>query len=322
MSQRAIGLLLALFGTLFFASKPTFIKIAYGFDATTMQILVLRMLFSAPVYAGVLIYFWGKGAPMTRRDIWLSVALGVGSYYLASFLDFYGLMFISAQLERLILFSYPTIVVAMTAVATRKWPSGRVLASVALTYIGLLIIFLQDLATLGEAAFVGALLVFGSAIAYAIFVMGSKSVLDRVGSMRFTSIAMLSASIAVFLHFGAANLISGAAVDFDMPWQVWVIGVCIAVFATLLSTFMISEAIRLLDPVTIAIIGNLSPLATSALAVMFLGEAFTIAHGVGFACTAMGVWMIAQKAKRPAISATTANTPSPKLDGGARRDVD
>ncbi len=189
---RWLGPLLAGLGVFGFSFKAILVKLAYAwYPVDPLTLLALRMLFSVPFF--VAMAWWSQRRPgvraLTRAD-WASLAaLGFFGYYLASLLDFLGLAYISAALERLILFLYPTIVVLLSALVLRKPITRRALGALVLSYVGIAVVFARDLAASGNARdlWLGGALVFAGAFAYAVYLVGAGGVIARIGALRFTS---------------------------------------------------------------------------------------------------------------------------------------
>src|SRR5262245_54307415 len=196
-----VGLLFAVAGVLCFSLRPILIKLAYELATDPVTLLALRMAFAAPFFAGVALWSGRSGntAALTRRDFWQVVALGLLSYYAASFLDFLALQYISAGLGRLLLFLYPTIVVLLSAAFLKRPMTARELVALVLTYAGLALVLLQSVA--GRQVWLGAALALASSVCYAVYLVAGAQVIARVGSVRFTAYAMVAATLACLLQF-------------------------------------------------------------------------------------------------------------------------
>src|SRR5213078_974263 len=200
-----VGPMLAVVGVLGFSFKAILIKLAYAWepiDAVTL--LTLRMIYSAPIFLLMALFATARGratTPLTRSD-WLRIVwLGFIGYYLASLVDFMGLQYVTAALERLMLYLYPTIVVVISAIFLKQRITGRILLALALSYAGILLVFARDLSLAGDphAIWVGGALVFAGAFLYALYLVGAGPVIARLGSLRFIALAMLVSAVFVFL---------------------------------------------------------------------------------------------------------------------------
>ncbi|MDN4502528.1 DMT family transporter [Alteromonadaceae bacterium BrNp21-10] len=288
------GLLLALAGTFMFSVKPILIKQAYLLDLTSVQVMTLRMLFSLPFYLLVAGFSWYKyqdKRPAYRSNLLLVAVLGILGYYVASFLDLLGLQYISAQLERVVLFCFPTIVVVMSRVFFKTPISKRIWPLLGLSYGGILLIFGHDMMTLGGQVAVGTALVFGSAISFAIYVLWSKPLMSKIGSQMFTSIAMIAASIAIFSHFAVTQPL----VVLNVPLTALILTAAIALFCTVIPSFLVAEAINKIGPERTSIVGTCGPVITSFIAVIWLGEAFTWFHFGGLTMVILAVALMVNK---------------------------
>lgn len=286
-----LGLMLALVGTTLFAFKAVLIKLAYTEGATPIAVLVYRMGFSLPIYLviGAIIYF---RAPFRLRakDLVLCATLGLLSYYVASYLDFTGLLYISAQLERMILFLYPTFVAIMAAVFLGERLTSRVLIALACAYGGVLMLFGHEVTLTGEDTRRGALLVLGAALSFAIYATFAKPLITRLGSRLFIVLAMSSASIAIFVHFAITS--EPEALNLTREAQLLVFAM--AIFSTVIPSFMMAEAIKRLGATKAGIVGGFGPVATSIFAITLLGEVFTPWHGGGIALAIFGIVLLSR----------------------------
>ena len=285
-----VGLLCALCGAVGFAFKSVLIKAAYryGVDATTL--LALRMLYSLPMFLAMGLMA-ARAQPLrpTRRDVAEFVLLGGLGYYAASYFDFLGLKYISAALERMILFIYPTLVVLMTAVRKRERISGRVGMALLLCYAGIALAVGHDLRT-GPGADVlrGGALVFLGALSFALYLVRVGPMLARFGSTHVTAWATTAASVFVIAQFAMLRPLAVLA----QPWQVQLLSLAMAVFATVLPIWLVVEAIRRIGAGPAAIIGSLGPVLTLILAWGLLGESLGPLSLAGAALVIAGVWLV------------------------------
>jgi drug/metabolite transporter (DMT)-like permease len=285
-----VGLLCALFGAVGFAFKSVLIKAAYryGVDATTL--LALRMLYSLPMFLAMGIIA-ARSQPLRAapRDLAELVLLGCLGYYAASYLDFLGLQYISAALERMILFIYPTLVVLMTAARKRERISGSVVAALLLCYAGIALAVGHDVrAGAGSNVLRGGVLVFASAVSFALYLVRVGPMLLRRGSTYVTAWATTAASVFVIAQFVALRPLGTLA----QPWQVQLLSLAMALFATVLPIWLLSEAIRRLGAGPTAIIGSLGPVLTLILAWALLGESLGVLQLAGAALVIAGVWLV------------------------------
>lgn len=298
----ALGVIFAVLGAAFFATKGIVIKLALaeGIDAVT--VLTWRMIVAVPIFAlvGVLAYrrkraSQPEGAPKLFDRATLLRVMGVGmlGYYVSSYLDFKALEYISAQLDRLILLTYPFFVVLFGAVFFRRRVTPPMVAALLVSYIGIAIIFLHDFAMEGENVVLGATLVFIAAITFAAYQILAKPLIDRLGPQLFTSVAMSAAGVAVSAQFLATHPIEALAVSGNG----FLLMLAIGTVSTVLPAYCTSAAIGMIGPERTAIIGNVSPLVTVALAILVLGEAFTPWHALGTAMVLGGVWLFTRKEK-------------------------
>lgn len=292
---RLIGFLCAVTGVLGFSIRPLLVKVAYGYGADPITLLTLRMGFALPFFLGMGVWA-ARGsvtAPLTGRDIALVAALGLVSNYLASLLDFLGLQYVSAGVGRLILFLYPTIVLALSALFLKRAVTWREAAALLLSYAGLALVMAHAGGGPSTDLPLGAALVFGGAVSYAIYlVAGSRAVL-RIGSMRFTSWVMSFATLAVLLHF----LLTRPLAALDLPWQVYGLGAIMGVISTALPVLLTTEALRRLGANDTALVGSLGPVLTIGLAWLGIDEVMTPLQIVGSGLVLGGVMLVTFKPK-------------------------
>jgi len=202
-SYRAIGIAMAIAGVVCFSLRPIFIKLAYGIVVDPITLLALRMVFSLPFFLAAAAWVAREGgrAPIGGRDAWTIVLLGFVGYYFASFADFLGLQYISSGLGRLILFIYPTLVVILSLAFLHKRPSARDVVALGVTYSGIALVMSNAVGGANANLALGAALCFASAAGYAVYLVASSQVVQRVGSVRFTAYAMTVASGFCILQF-------------------------------------------------------------------------------------------------------------------------
>lgn len=272
VNPKLLAVIFGILGILMFSTKAVFVKLAYRYEVDPVTILLFRMLFALPVYLLVAFGLPGNSSRMTSGNYWQILYLGIVGYYLASFFDFVGLQYITASLERLILFIYPTLVVLISAVAYKKPIKKKYWLAIAITYFGIAIIFLPDVATSSSSDILkGAFFIFLSAFTYALFIAGSGDLIPKIGSDRFTSWVMSVSCVFVIAHYLFLYQFEWP----ELPLQVYGIGVVLAIFCTVIPSFLISRAINGLGASSFAILGSLGPVSTIVLAILILGEQIT-----------------------------------------------
>ncbi|MBI1768605.1 MAG: DMT family transporter [Bacteroidetes bacterium] len=291
------GILIALCGTVCFSVKAIFVKLAYrdaSVDAITL--LALRMLFSAPFFMVTALFSSSRSGNIkfTNKQ-WLYIALiGCLGYYVSSLFDFIGLKYVSAGIERLILFTYPTMVLLMSSLIFKEKIKPVQWLAVVVTYFGLAIAFF------GESNFTskhsndflfGSLLILICAFTYASYITGSGKLIPQVGSAKFNSYAMSFASIGVLTHFFLMSEVS----LIRLPTIVYIYCFLMAVFATVIPSYLISFAIKRIGPDNAAVVSSVGPVSTILLANIFLGETISIWQFAGTALILTGVFIIARQ---------------------------
>ncbi|MBI2778342.1 MAG: DMT family transporter [Gammaproteobacteria bacterium] len=290
-NRRAVlGAVYAFLAAVGFSGKAILVKLAYGYSVDAVTLLALRMLFSLPFFITIAVWSARNASAvnLTARD-WLSVVtLGLLGYYLSSLLDFLGLAYIPASLERLILFLYPTMVVILSALFLARRITGSVVVALALSYTGIALVFASD-ASLGQRnVAIGASLVFASTLTYAIYLVGSGQVIAKLGPARFTGYALTVSCVAVVLHFGIVN----APAALIQPLPVYGMALAMALFSTVLPALLLAEGMRRIGADKTSIIGSIGPVATILLAYLFLGESLSVIQMAGAALVLAGVLFI------------------------------
>lgn len=281
--------MLAAAGAALFSTKAIFIKLAYEDQVDAALMLAYRMIFALPFMAviGALAYArrLRRGEPRpTKRAVGLAMLTGFVGYYVASQLDFAGLVYISAQLERLVLFTYPLFVMFLGAglYGDRITPSG--VAAAIVTYAGLALVLATDVPSGERATIIGTALVLGAAVTFALHQIMAKQFLGLLGSALFTAISLSTAGVLCILH---QAVVSGG--DFSAsPRFLWLALGC-AIVATVLPSFLINAGLARASPQAVSMISTVSPIVTIALAVAILGEPFTVADAIGSSLVIAGV---------------------------------
>ncbi|MCK5280115.1 MAG: DMT family transporter, partial [Cyclobacteriaceae bacterium] len=209
-------------------------------------------------------------------------------YYIASYFDFYGLQFISASLERLVLFIYPTLVIIISSLALKKKATKVQIYAILITYLGIFVAFADDLSLESERLWIGVTSIIFSAFTYAVYLVGSGTLIPKLGSVRFTAYAMTASCLMVILHYSVANTYE----VLNQSWEVYALGFAMAMASTVIPSFLISEAIKRLGASNFAIYGSLGPISTIILAIIFLGERIDIYQIVGTIVVILGVSII------------------------------
>ena len=305
----AQGMALAVVGALGFAGKAILAKLMYRHGVDAVTVVAWRMLLALPLFAAMA--WWGaRGASaLTRRDAVTIVALGFSGYYLSSMLDFYGLMYITASLERLILYLGPTFVMVLAVVVLKKRVTLRQWLAAGISYAGVLVVFGHELLApsvpavadavahtvsstpSGVAATVlGAALVLGSAVSYSGYLLASGEVVARLGSLRLTGLASSVACVFCLLHFAAVHPLSVMVVPEPVMWM----SLLNALLCTVMPVLAVMMAIERIGPALSSQVGMVGPLATIALGVYLLGEPFTVWILAGTVLVLLGVGLLAR----------------------------
>ena len=293
------GFLITLLGAILFSTKAIIVKLAFGATHTdALTLLTLRMVFSLPFYAGVALFVSSQkdNVRMTLPQWGLVALLGLLGYYVSSLLDFMGLQYVSAGLERLILFLYPSFVVFINALFFKQRITGVQKWALLLTYLGIGIAYAGELVIDPSRAglYWGSFLVFMCAVTYSMYIAGSGKLIPLVGANKFTAYAMLAATAGIFAHFALLGqgevLAAGRAL--------WGYGLGLAIFSTVLPSFLISQGLKRIGANNVAIISGIGPISTIAQAHFFLHEPIFAAQVGGTVLVVLGVLLLSWKRPR------------------------
>ena len=291
-----VGALLIFIGAVMFAGKAVIVKWLYiNHPIDTVSLLALRMLFSLPFYVVILV--WNKWKypseiRLTKKEWAWMLAIGLLGYYLASFFDFWGLQYISAGLERLVIFIYPTLVLIISAIFFKRKILKIQYIALLITYLGIVLAFVPEIKMgMQKNLLLGAFLIFLSALTYALYLIGNGEMVKKIGTTLFTCYAMLISTAMVIIHYqitSKTNLMHYEPVVYQQS-------IIMAVFCTVIPSFLVSEGIQRVGSGNAAIIGSIGPMATIFMATYFLNETFNNWQIAGTLFILVGVLMISVK---------------------------
>lgn len=280
--------MLATFGAIAFSGKAIIVKLAYRYGVDAVTLIMYRMLFALPIFAAMAWWASRGKAPLTRKD-WLGVLwLGFTGYYLSSFLDFAGLAFISASLERLILYLNPTVVLLLGLVMYKRRVSPPQIIGMAISYCGVVLVFGHEITLQGADAAWGALLVFLSAVSYALYLVYSGEMVRRLGSLRLVGLATSVACLLCLLQFVLLRPMSAAVAV--APEVIW-LSLLNATLCTAVPVLMVMMAIERIGAGMAAQTGMVGPMSTILMGVLILGEPFTAWVAAGTVLVIAGIFV-------------------------------
>ncbi|QIL73611.1 DMT family transporter [Diaphorobacter sp. HDW4B] len=282
-------------GAIAFSGKAIIVKLAYRHGVDAVTLIMFRMLFALPFF--LLMAAWASRGkpPLTQRD-WLGViGLGISGYYLASFLDFAGLAYITAGLERLILYLTPTLVVALGWFLYRRKITRVQALGMFISYVGVLAVFGQEVRLAGSGVAWGVFLVFLSAISYAIYLVYSGQMVARLGSIRLVGLATSVACICCILQFLVLRTLSAA---FDVAPQVVWLSVLNAVLCTVVPVLLTMMAIERIGSAMVSQTGLIGPLSTVLMGIWLLDEPFTTGIALGTVLVIAGIFVFTRAGVR------------------------
>jgi drug/metabolite transporter (DMT)-like permease len=291
-----IGFLVSLAGAILFSTKAIFVKLAFrdtGVDAVTL--LALRMLFALPFYVVAAWYSGRKdgSVKLTKNYLIWIIVMGIFGYYLSSLFDFIGLQYVSAGLERLILFLYPTFAVLLNTFLFKAKLSGVQLIALLLTYLGIGLAYFAELQTdmSGEGFYFGSLMIFLCAVTYSFYLVGTGRLVQKAGATRYTAYAMLAATVGIFLHYLLTHDISKLQLTPVLSGY----AIALAIIATVIPSFLMSNGMKRIGSNNVSIITSIGPVSTIIQAHFFLGEKILLMQMIGTALVITGVILIGWK---------------------------
>ncbi len=292
--QTFLGYFYAAAGAALFSTKAIFIKLAYMDKVDAPLMLALRMVTALPFFLAVAIYMVLKlrreAKRLPPRSAWVgAVLVGFLGYYFSALLDFEGLVYITAQLERLVLFTYPLMVMVLGWLFFKGRISWMGTLGAAITYAGLLVVFLRALPEGGNNTIIGTALVLGCAFTFAIYQLFAKRYIGLMGSLLFTGVALTSSAVACILHY----VITTRSFDFSATHRFYWLAAGCVFFSTVLPSFMVNAGLSRISAQATSMIAAISPLITISLAVWILGEHFTIYDALGSAMVIAGIAVFA-----------------------------
>ena len=292
MSAARAGLALAVLGAVGFSGKAIIVKLAYRHGVDAVTLLMLRMAFALPLFVA-LAWWAGRGRPaLTARDWRVVALLGFLGYYLASFLDFAGLQHVTASLERLILYLNPTLVLLLGWLLHRQRVSAGQLRALALSYAGIVVTFGHELRVEGGHVALGAALVFGSALSYALYLVLSGQEVRRLGALRLTGLASTVACVLCLLQF---LLLRPVDTLWTLAPPVWGLSVLNATLCTVVPVVMVMMAVERIGASAAAQAGMIGPVTTVLLGIVLLGEPLTPWVVAGTVLVLAGVGLLARQ---------------------------
>lgn len=288
----SLGLAAAVLGAALFSTKPILVKFGYAAGTDPLTLLTLRMLCALPFYVVIGAFALRHSSAPPPKIMILAALNGLLGYYVASFLDFTALQEITAQLERLVLFTYPIFVVLLGAAffgqPFKRWTLPAMLTA----YSGLALVFIGNMSHAGAGnVTLGTLMVLGAALAFALFQLFGRELVRQIGPILYTSIAMSCASAGIMIHYALVNPIEALAVD----QHTWMIAFAIAIPATVIPSYLINFALGRVGAATTAMTGNAGPLFTIALSAMLLGEPFGWLEATGTALVVSAMVLFSRK---------------------------
>jgi drug/metabolite transporter (DMT)-like permease len=292
---KPLGVLCAVVAAIGFSGKAILVKLAYPEGITAVPLLTLRMLFSVPVFLLIAALESRKAEKLSHQDLLKIAGLGFVGYYLSSLFDFMGLQHISAGLERLILFLYPTFVVILSALFFRRPVRPYQIGALILCYSGIGIVYFHESMTENPHLFIGSILVLTSCLTYSGYLIGAGEMIRKVGATRFTAYAMLVSSIVALCQYAYTSPLQDLT---GYSIRVYELSLLMAVFSTVLPVFCLAYAIKQIGAGNAAMIGSLGPVATILMAACFLNEPVTVTQMAGSILVLLGVSWVGSRSNK------------------------
>jgi drug/metabolite transporter (DMT)-like permease len=295
-TNHTLGITMGIISAACFSTKAIMTKLAYQAGADAILVLFLRLLFALPFYL-ILAYYYQKKSTttLTTKDWIFVLVLGWIGYYLSSLFDFIGLQYVPASLERLILFTYPTLTVVFYSILFKSKLLKKDYLGLALTYIGIGIIYIGNDEFNHPDIIFGSILIFLCAISYAFYLVGSGQLIPKIGAQRYTAYAMLSSTLAIFLH----KIINTGIPSFqDIPGEIIWLGVALGIVATVIPSVTLAESIKLIGTEKSSIMATLGPVITIILANIVLDEPYSLRQFLGTLFILFGVYLVGKISKK------------------------
>lgn len=301
MAPRPLGIFLAILGAVLFAGKAIVVKLTYRYGIDAVTLIAFRMLFSLPFFAVVA---WSESRRAARGELPVLTPgeriklclLGLLGYYFSSFLDFIGLQYVSASLERLILFLSPTLVVLLSAWWLKRKISWRQWIAMVVSYLGVILVFAQDLKQgAGSDVVLGSIFIFGSALSYAVYLIFSGEMVKRVGATRLVAYAMVVSCLACIVQFFVVHPPSMLI----QPLGVYGYSLVHATLNTVMPVFMLMWAVALIGAPTASLLGMAGPVSVLFLAAWLLDEPITVWQLGGTVLVLCGIVVLMGGGQRP-----------------------
>ncbi|CAN7488932.1 DMT family transporter [Devosia sp. LjRoot3] len=290
-----LGYGLAFAGAALFSTKGVFIKLAFAQGVSVEATLALRMMMALPIYLVILAMLLLRNTKlrgmMTPGKLLGAMSVGALGYYLSSYLDFAGLNFVSAQYERLVLFTYPFFVLLFGVWFFGDRMNWKLVPAMLVSYSGLMVIFAWNLSVEPDGLVLGTLLVLGSALTFAFYQHLAKRQMLVLGTMLFTCVGMSTAAV---LAIGQSLVVDGPATYAGFTPNIWGIGLMLGIFGTVLPSFLLNGGIARIGARATSATASFGPVVTIVLAVAVLGEAFTWVHALGTGLVLLGSWLFAR----------------------------
>ncbi|RYY91419.1 MAG: DMT family transporter [Chitinophagaceae bacterium] len=290
-----LGYGLAFAGAALFSTKGVFIKLAFAQGVSVEATLALRMMMALPIYLVILAILLLRNEKlrgmMTPGRLIGAMGVGALGYYLSSYLDFAGLAFVSAQYERLVLFTYPFFVLLFGVWFFGDRMNWKLVPAMLVSYSGLMVIFAWNLSVQPDGLVIGTILVLGSALTFAFYQHLAKRQMLVLGTMLFTCVGMSTAAV---LAIGQSLVIDGAETYTSFTPNIWGIGLMLGIFGTVLPSFLLNGGIARIGARATSSTASFGPIVTIFLAVFVLGEAFTWIHALGTGLVLLGSWLFAR----------------------------
>ena len=287
-----LSLLIAITGAVLFSAKAIFVKLLYRYHLDALTVITFRMLMSLPFFVSIAVWKTYGAEPLSKADYGRIVLLGFIGYYAATFLDFLGLQYISAGLERLILFLAPSFVLLISAVFLKKRIFSLQWLALVTSYLGIVLVFMHDIKTGGSNIALGCLYVLGSAISYALYLLLSGEMVQRIGSLRLAAYAMCVSTVACIIHFLLLYPVS--SLMHQVP-EVYYLSLANAVFCTVLPVFLTMIAVSRIGAGIASQAGMIGPVSTLFMAAWVLGEPITLIQITGTIFVLAGIYFLSRK---------------------------
>jgi drug/metabolite transporter (DMT)-like permease len=297
VAHHRAGLALAAAAAILLSGKVIFVKLLYAHGLDAVDVITLRMLTAGPLFVAVAWWTWDQSPRPSRSDLLRVAGLGFMGYYASSMMDLIGLQYVSAGLERLILFLTPSFVLLLGLILLKRRVRPLQWVSLGIAYAGIVLVFWHEIGTFERPNIaLGAVLIALSAVMYAVYLLVSEGLMRRLGMLRMVALAMCASTLFCLIQYPVLRPLTALA---DFPATVWWLSLANGTVCTALPIFMTMAAVRDIGAGPASQAGMIGPASTLLLAAWLLGEPITLVQLAGTALVTGGILLLSSRRAAP-----------------------